>query len=77
MKNILIATIATMGLATTAFAFNEGVDTDGDGMLSAAEMVAVYPNITEELYAAVDSDGDGAVSEEELAAAIEKGLLES
>ncbi|MEE9453943.1 MAG: hypothetical protein V3V13_06130 [Paracoccaceae bacterium] len=77
MKNVLIATITTLSFATTALAFEEGVDADGDGMLSAAEMVAVYPNITEEVYAAVDTDGDGAISEEELAAAIEKGLLES
>lgn len=75
MKRILIATIATLGFATSALAFDDGFDADGDGFLSAAEMIAVYPNITAEMFNAVDTDADGLVSEEELALALENDLL--
>jgi Ca2+-binding EF-hand superfamily protein len=77
MKNVLIAAIATLGLATAAVAFEEGVDADGDGVLNASEMVAAYPTITNEVYSAIDTDGDGNISEEELEAAITAGLLEA
>lgn len=77
MKNILLATFVTMGFATVAVAFEEGVDTDGDGVLNAAEMVAAYPNITSEIFTTVDTDGDGNISEEELDAAVSAGILES
>ena len=77
MRNVIIATVSILGFATSAMAFDEGVDADGDGMLSAAEMVAVYPTITEAQFQAIDVDQDGFVSEEELATALEEGVIAS
>ncbi len=77
MKKVLITAIATLGIATTAMAFEDGVDVDGDGVLSTAEMVALFPTITEATFQAVDVDQDGFVSEEELAAALAAGVIAS
>ncbi len=61
--------------AGSAFAMSHVADSDGDGVFSMEELAAVFPGVTEEVYAAVDTDGDGTVSAEELAAAEEAGLL--
>jgi len=75
MKKILISTVAIIGFASAALAFEEGTDTDNDGVLSEAEMMAAYPDITRELLDAVDTDNDGNVSLEEWTIAKESGLL--
>lgn len=74
MKLMLAALIA-MGAASAAVAQTMVEDTDGDGMYSMAELVAVYPALTEERYLEVDANADGLVDAEELAAAQEAGLL--
>ncbi len=75
MKKILISTVAVIGFAGAAMAFEEAMDTDNDGVLSEAEMVAAYPNITREILDAVDTDSDGNISLEEWTVAKESGLL--
>jgi hypothetical protein len=69
-----VTTLAALTLAGTAIAATE-IDTDGDGVYSMEELVAVYPDMTEAGFTAVDADTDGVVSAEEFAAAIEAGLL--
>ncbi len=74
MKTFVIAlTAATIG--TAAFAAMEDVDTDGDGVVSFTEMLAVYPTLTEEGFGAIDTNGDGVVDAEEMTAAEEAGLI--
>uniref|UniRef100_A0A0E0NKL4 EF-hand domain-containing protein n=1 Tax=Oryza rufipogon TaxID=4529 RepID=A0A0E0NKL4_ORYRU len=55
-------------------------DTDGDGLISAAEMREFYGcsvDEAEEMVAAADRDGDGFVSIEELRAVMEGGGLDA
>lgn len=75
MKTFLAALAAATLTAGAALAMGHVSDTDGDGVFSIEELAAVFPGITDEIFAAVDTDGDGAVSAEELAAAEEAGVL--
>ncbi|SDO93352.1 hypothetical protein SAMN05216196_11370 [Lutimaribacter pacificus] len=70
------ATVAAL-LAAPAFALSvSDVDTDGDSLISFAEMAELYPDLTEETFAEVDTGGDEFVDEDELTAALEAGLIE-
>lgn len=51
------------------------VDVDADGMISAEEFAATYPEAATDTFAQLDLDGDGGLSVEEIAAAREVGLL--
>ncbi|QHQ34143.1 EF-hand domain-containing protein [Algicella marina] len=77
MKRTLgIAVLAgTLAMGGAAFAEFADVDADGDGLLSAEEFVAAFPDATEATYLAADTDADGMVSEEEHGAAVDAGIL--
>ena len=63
-------------LAGTSFAMAQSaLDTDGDGMVSLAEVQAVAADFTEEQFAGADTNGDGLLDEAELAAAVEAGVI--
>ena len=74
-----IAILLGMGaLAHSALAAGERVieiDTNGDGLLSAAEMQAVYPGITAETFARIDTNNDGALDDAEMVDAQKQDLL--
>ncbi len=74
-KPVLFLAAALAVSAVQASAMTEVTDADGNGSFSMEEMVAGYPDLTEEQFAAVDADGSGDVSEEEMAAAVEAGVL--
>ena len=67
-----LAALLAGGMAMAAFT---DADADGDGMMSADEFVAAYPDGTEDQFAAADADADGMVSADEYAAAIDAGIL--
>lgn len=67
--------IAAILAAAPAFAQIAEIDTDGDGLVSYEEMVAVYPDTTEEAFGQVDTNADGSVDEAELTAALDAGLV--
>ena len=71
---LMLAVLISMG-ATAVAAQTMVEDTDGDGMYSMEELLAVFPALTEERYLEVDANADGAVDPDELAAAQEAGLL--
>ncbi|MBT8417670.1 MAG: EF-hand domain-containing protein [Silicimonas sp.] len=75
MKLMNIATALAVFAGTAAVAQTMVEDTDGDGAYSMEELMVVYPEITEDVFAVVDTNADGAVDAEELAAAEEAGVL--
>jgi hypothetical protein len=50
-------------------------DADASGNWSLVELQAVWPEMTEDSFAAVDANGDGAVDETELKAALDNAVL--
>ena len=77
MRRMTVCALAAALFAAPALALTvSDVDTDGDGQISFAEMAEVYPDLTEDTFAAVDTSGDEMVDEAELAAALEAGVIE-
>ena len=76
MKKIVL----TLG-ALSAFAVAQAnaqtvvADVDGNGVYSMEELVAAFPELTEEVFKAVDTDADGALSPDELKAAQDAGNI--
>jgi Ca2+-binding EF-hand superfamily protein len=76
MKSKILTLIPVLALVLGTIVFAESdMDTDGDGVFSFAELVAGYPDLSEETFTALDTDGDGSVSEAELAAAVQAGTI--
>lgn len=73
MKLATLTSAIVLTAATAAFA--EGLDADGDGMVTIEETVAMYPDVTPEAFSEADANDDGALDAEELAAAQEAGLI--
>jgi hypothetical protein len=63
--------------AAPAFAITVAdVDTDGDSLVSFAEMTVMYPDLTEVAFGEIDTSDDSLVDETELSAALEAGMIE-
>lgn len=71
---LALATV-TLGLSPLGASALEVIDVDGDGTYSYEEILAVYPDLNAETFAAADTDTDGLISAEELAAANEAGIF--
>jgi hypothetical protein len=69
---IVVAMFAAPALALTV----SDVDTDGDSLVSFAEMTVMYPDLTEEAFGEIDTSDDSFVDDAELAAALEAGTIE-
>ena len=72
------AAIAATALCMPAFAIGQSAvqaDSNEDGVLSLAEVQAVYPDVTEDMFATADLNGDGALEDAEVKAAQEAGLM--
>lgn len=70
----LIVALITATSASTALA-EDGPDMDGDGLLTMDEVVAAWPDVTENAFIAADADANGTLDEAEVAAAVEAGLI--
>ncbi len=75
MKKIVIQTVTVIALSATALSAQSEMDADGDGLLSYNELLAAYPEMTEENFTAIDTNSDGAVDADEMKVAEEAGLL--
>jgi len=62
---LALALVTPAALAQTPLTFTQ-VDTDGDGLLSFAELKAVWPDLTQEEFDAADSDGKGGLTPDEV-----------
>ena len=66
--------VAALFAASAAFAADmTEADSNGDGMLSADEFAAAYPEAAPELFAAVDLNADGMIDADEFSAATGTG----
>lgn len=76
MKKFVLAlgTVSAL-IAGVAHAQTAVEDTDGNGVYSFEELVAVFPDLTQEVFSAADADGDGALSADELSAAQAAGNI--
>ncbi len=74
---VLIGVLGLLAAVPGAGVAGSGIDTDGDGRYSLAELQALYPALTAAIYALIDSDGDGRVSPGEFRAGQDNGLLVS
>jgi hypothetical protein len=77
-KTVLILTsvlglIAGMAMADSTLP--DIADTDGSGAWSLTELQALWPDMSEEVFASLDTGVDGAVDMAELTAALEAGTL--
>lgn len=73
-----LAAIAATALCLPAFAMGQSaiqVDTNEDGVLSLAEVQAVYPDMSEEMFATANLNGDGMLEGMEVKAAQEAGIM--
>lgn len=66
---------AALVIAASGTAFAEGLDADGDGMVTINEAIAMFPDVTVEQFSEADSNDDGALDADELAAAQDAGLI--
>lgn len=57
--------LATPALAQVPLTFAD-VDTNGDGMLSYEELSVIWPDLTQEEFAAADTDSTGGLTPEQL-----------
>ncbi|WP_343082095.1 EF-hand domain-containing protein [Ostreiculturibacter nitratireducens] len=76
MKKLVLTLGAILAVAAAqANAETVVTDTDGNGVYSMEELVAAYPDLTEETFAAIDANADGSVDADELQAAVEAGTI--
>lgn len=79
-RTIKLAAAVLSTVCVPVYAMGAGateVDANGDGLLSMAEVQAVYVDVTAEQFAAMDINDDGALEDAEVRAAQEAGLLPS
>jgi len=68
-------TLALLFAGATSAMAQGTLDSDGDGLVSLAEVQAAYPEVTEADFNTADGDGDGMLNETELSMAYGLGIL--
>lgn len=76
MTRLFIALGLAAGLsAAPVLAQDAPIDADGNGSFSMEELKVTYPNLTEEVFAAMDTSADGQIDQAEFDAAMGANLL--
>ncbi len=74
MKTPMLSITIIVGLTAASVAAAQ-VDTNGDGVLTLAEVNAAFPEIRAEEFSVMDINADGVLDNSEAAAARDAGLL--
>jgi hypothetical protein len=74
MKLILL-TVTSVAFGSAVWAQSAVDDVNEDGTYSIDELLAVFPNITDDVFSEIDVNDDGGVDVEELAVAEAAGLV--
>ena len=74
MKTRLTAAIGAILLAAPVLA-QADMDANADGLYSMEELMASFPDMSEDTFATADANGDGQLDAEELARAQANGLI--
>ncbi|QMU57410.1 MAG: EF-hand domain-containing protein [Boseongicola sp.] len=67
--------LALMGLCGFAMAQTVVPDSNGDGVYSMEELMAVFPDLTIDIFSEIDVDASGTIDPAELEAAEDAGLV--
>ncbi|PSL20688.1 hypothetical protein [Shimia abyssi] len=70
----VLGTALTLIIAASVHA-QSNADANGDGLLTIEEVVAVYPDLTNDVFSAMDTNGDGVLDADEVGAAQDAGLM--
>lgn len=74
-KLVLTLGVVSTPAAAQANAQTVVTDADSNGVFSYEEMVAAFPDLTHEVFAAADTNGDGSLDADELKAAQDAGTI--
>lgn len=78
IKTLKLTAVGLLALCIPAYAMGAGaaeLDANGDGILSVAEVQAVYPDVTPDQFSAMDLNADGALDDGEVIAAQDAGMM--
>ena len=75
MKTFALTLTAATLVSAPLFAQVMVEDANASGGYSQEELMAAYPDVTEDIFIAMDTDESGEVSDDELAAAMDASLL--
>jgi len=78
MTKFIVILIGMGLMANAAIAQSETtieVDTNGDGLMSIEEVLAVFPDVSAENFSQTDVDGNGVLDDDEMVAGQEQGLI--
>lgn len=71
----LATVLGFLALPLAAQGVDAALDANGDGLLSYAELIVGYPDLTSEGFTVMDASGDGVLDSAEVADAIAAGLI--
>ena len=75
MKTTSLAGILLIAGSTALMADVAAVDANEDGQVTMDELVAVFPDVTAEVFTAADADASGTLDATEFTAAQEAGVI--
>lgn len=75
MRRVAASARAVVLCAAPVFAAVAGLDTNGDSLASFEEMIAVYPDLTEEVFGEIDTSANSFADDAELTAAVAAEIL--
>ena len=72
---LMVGAVAVSALALAADPTFDAADSDGDGLLTMAEVIIAMPDVSPDAFHEADADDSGALTESEFTAAMAGGVL--